>query len=214
MQILEIYQQYNILPFLQTHMLRVAAVADLICRNFDLPVDQQSITTTCLLHDMGNIIKFDLGLYPEQVSGEGQDYWEKIKAGYIERYGEDEHQATYAIARELKVRLKVRQLLEAMGFSKSEKNSKSSDHEVKICAYADNRVSPYGIVSLEERLADGRKRYEANRHRKSEQDYFDKMSSFSREIEKQVFTKCRITPEEITDAVAAPVISELQDFSI
>ena len=34
-KILDIYDEYKIMPNLQEHMLRVAAVASLICDNFD-----------------------------------------------------------------------------------------------------------------------------------------------------------------------------------
>ena len=55
-KISEIYAEYKIMPNLQMHMYRVAAVASLIYDNFNEPLNKEEIITACLLHDMGNII--------------------------------------------------------------------------------------------------------------------------------------------------------------
>src|SRR3989344_2472976 len=102
MKITEIYEKYKIPPNLQLHQLRVAGVASIICDNFDKPLDKGSIITTCLLHDMGNILKFNFDIFPEEFYGkQGRAYWEKVKQEFKEKYGEDEHKATHAIAEEL-----------------------------------------------------------------------------------------------------------------
>ena len=82
------------MPNLQEHMLRVAAVASLVCDNFNEPLPKDDIITACLLHDMGNIIKSDLQYFPEFIKPEGLDYWQKVKDEYIEKYSRDEHKAT------------------------------------------------------------------------------------------------------------------------
>ena len=74
MKISEIYQKYQIPPHLQLHMYRVSAVAWTICDNFDEELDKIKIVAADLLHDMGNIIKFDLKLFPEFLEPEGYDY--------------------------------------------------------------------------------------------------------------------------------------------
>ncbi len=62
-KISEIYEEYKIMPNLREHQLRVAAVAAQICDNFNKPLNKKEIITACLLHDMGNIIKFKLELF-------------------------------------------------------------------------------------------------------------------------------------------------------
>jgi len=55
----EIYTAYTVLPSLQLHMLRVAAVAKVICDNWIWEdFDKEATMTSCFLHDMGNILKF------------------------------------------------------------------------------------------------------------------------------------------------------------
>lgn len=61
----QIYDRYQVLPALQLHMLRVAAVAQLICSSHHRALPTDHIISCCLLHDIGNILKFDLTYYPE-----------------------------------------------------------------------------------------------------------------------------------------------------
>src|SRR5690242_14147552 len=103
MGIADIYLQYKILPFLQLHQLRVAAVAVQICRSLSVEVDTNSATVASLLHDMGNILKFDFQAYPSAFEPEGISYWKRVQDEYRAKYGNDEHDATLTIARELGV---------------------------------------------------------------------------------------------------------------
>ena len=48
------------MPNLAMHQLRVAGVAMQICESLDTNIDTNSVVKACLLHDMGNIIKFNL----------------------------------------------------------------------------------------------------------------------------------------------------------
>ncbi len=57
--IIQIYSQYKIMPTLQQHQLRVAGVAKQICDSISEPIDKEVVVDVCLVHDMGNIIKFD-----------------------------------------------------------------------------------------------------------------------------------------------------------
>jgi len=50
------------MPQLDEHQLTVAAVADFICAHFNGNINRNNIVKACLLHDMGNIIKFDLSI--------------------------------------------------------------------------------------------------------------------------------------------------------
>lgn len=61
MKIAEIYQKYKVPPNLQEHMLRVAAMAEIIANSWpNNSLDREILLLACLTHDMGNILKFDL----------------------------------------------------------------------------------------------------------------------------------------------------------
>lgn len=214
MKIQEIYEKYKIMPQLQTHQLRVAAVGRLIVENFRKDIDVDAIVTACLIHDMGNIIKFNLKLFPEYNEPEGYDYWKSIQDEFISKYGNDEHEATILIAKEIGVSKKVQHLIESIGFSKSVQNSSHDDYEVKIVAYADYRVGINGILSLEERLSEGRKRF-ANRQNKTEEDQkkiseFDTLAKAAKRIEDQIFKLCEISSGDINDSSVEKIIPTLE----
>jgi len=209
----EIYQEYKIMPSLQEHMLRVAAVASLICDNFDEPFPKKEIITACLLHDMGNIIKSDLVTFPEFLEPEGLDYWQKVKNEYVERYDPDEHVAVIIIAKKIGVSELVLNLINSIGFRKIINNvSSGTDFMTKISAYSDMRVGPYGAISLPDRLTDLAKRY-ASKSLLDSEEIKEIHKSFY-EMEKQIFTKCKIKPEDINDETIKPFISSLRNFVI
>ena len=76
----EVYSEYKIMPTLQLHQLRVAAVARLVCDHLTHPINTRDVILACLFHDMGNIIKSNLNHFPEFCEPEGTAYWEKVKA--------------------------------------------------------------------------------------------------------------------------------------
>ncbi len=206
----EIYQEHKLMPNLKEHMYRVAAVASIICDNFKENLDKEKIIEACLLHDMGNIIKFDLNYFPEFTKPEGVEYWSDIQKEYKERYGNDEHHATIAISKELNVSQRVLGLIDDFGFRKACERVQGTDIEAKICFYSDMRVGPFSVFSIEERFIDGEKRYSHRKFRIEEQEYRECI----REVERQIFAKSKIKPEDITNEQVDMITKELKGFVI
>ncbi len=203
--IAEIYTDYYIMPQLQIHMYRVAAVANLICENFQINIDRRSIISTCLLHDMGNIIKFDLTKFPEFNEPQGIEYWQMVKQNFIDKYGTDEHVATTEIALEVGASLRALELTNAIGFLKSVSVYESNEMEKMICLYADMRVAPSGIVSLKDRLDDFDSRYAATSKVKTKKELEDiRLALYS--IEEKIFAYCNIKSNEITSIACEPML--------
>jgi len=211
MSIEDVYKKYKIMPNLQEHMLRVAAVASIICDNFDEPLPKEDIIAACLLHDMGNILKFKLEHFPEFNKPEGMEYWRGIQEEYKNKYGESEHKASIEIAKDLKVSEKIISLITSISFLGAPDTAAGDNFGDKIVEYGDSRVTPFGIVSLEERIADLRKRYA---HRGEDTPERRAYEEAARQIEKQIFAKCKIKPEDITDESVAHIITELKKFVI
>ncbi|MBI2004282.1 HD domain-containing protein [Candidatus Pacearchaeota archaeon] len=206
----KIYKKYKIMPNLRAHMYRVAAVASVISDNFPEKLDKNLIITACLLHDMGNIIKFNLDNFPEFLKPNGREYWNEIRKKYIEKYGNNEHEATIKIAKELNAEEKVINLLKSFIFSKSCDVGKGNDWHEKICFYSDVRVSPYEVVSIEERFIDGEKRYPNLASKEKSEKYKECI----RNLEKQIFEKLKINPKQITNEKIKNEINKLQDFKL
>lgn len=196
--ITDIYTEYQVMPQLQEHQLRVAAVAKQVCESSQRKVHTQHVITACLVHDIANIIKFDLKLFPEFLQPQGYDYWEGVRQAYIDTYGPDEHRASLKIAADLGLRVPVMDLVSKIGFPYISEVAESGDLEQKICCYADQRVAPYGVATIEQRLADGRKRY-ANRTDHKLNLNFEQVAQDLAALEKQVLKATNLLATDITD---------------
>lgn len=202
------------MPTLQLHQLRVAAVGQILCDSIPDFKDTKEVVTTCLLHDMGNIIKFDLNYFPEFLKPEGLEYWQKVKDEYIQKYGNDEHHATQDIIAELVGSGKIREYADQVGFSKLQETKDETSLAKKICAYSDMRVGPHGVILIEERVTDGRKRYEGRKDKTVGSDKYEVLVNALKEVEKQIFGTVTIKPEDITDELVNEKIAELRSFVI
>lgn len=212
-KIRDIYEEYKIMPNLQMHQLRVAGVVSQLCDSLNLEVTKETLIITCLLHDMGNIIKSRLDYFPEFIQPEGLDYWQNVKYEFIQKYGDDEHEATVQIIKELGLSERVVSLAGENRFSYMCKHSEAEDLMQKLIHYADGRVGPHGILSYDERMNDANKRYK-NHKLSVEEEERDRLVNCGRDIEKYIFSHSTIKPEDINDESIAPMIEELKNFEI
>ncbi|MFA7309634.1 MAG: HD domain-containing protein [Candidatus Paceibacterota bacterium] len=212
----EIYDAYRIMPGLQLHQLRVAAVAKTICDSFDQTLDSGSVVLACLFHDMGNILKADLTLFPKLLAPQGIDYWQGIQKEYAAKYGPSEHAATSEIVREIGISGKSISLIEGIGFSKMFRILEDDSHyELKIVEYGDCRVAPYGVVSIAERFDEGGKRY-THRHPSSDaaREHYLALAASGYGIERQIFAHASIRPEDITEGSVQSLIPALREYKV
>lgn len=210
-----VYEEYQIMPNLREHMLRVAGVATLICDAIDCEIDRGKLILGALLHDMGNIIKFNLNYFPEFLEPEGYEYWAQIQEGYFEKYGRDEHHATTEIMKELNVRSDITIMVSEMVFGALCEHQKSNNLELKILHYADMRVGPFGVLSYEDRMEDVRKRYANVPHdefTRTFQSEREKLLACGKDIETEIFSMCSINPVDINDERVNGIIPELKSF--
>lgn len=212
-KITEIYKQYDITALLALHQMRVASVADMICGSLSIPVDKQNIIKACILHDMGNIVKFDFNNLTEHNEQEGVERLKSIQRDFILKYGNNDHLANLAIAKELDMPERVCDLINHLDSKLIKEIIETDDFGKKICIYSDSRVSPHGIVSVEHRSLEAVERYKNHSHTFSEEDrvYFvEKMS----EIEKQIFSYSNIKPEDINDDSIAVYLEKNKNFEM
>lgn len=214
MTILDIYQKYQIMPTLQQHQLRVAAVASILTDH--ITIDTKNVITACLLHDMGNILKFDLDKpwFPDFLEPEGPAYWINVQKTFQNKYGDNEHQASITIAQEVGANQRVIELIDCVSFSQAEKNVTTTDFGKKICEYSDMRVTPHGVTSLETRLKDLQKRYAPIRNSEKDKQRRTRFSQLSQQIEEQLFQEIELLPQQITDTSIQPIVPQLKQFSL
>lgn len=99
------------------------------------------------------------------------------------------------------------------GFGNVMTSEASKTYEIKILTYSGMRVAPFGVTSLEDRLEDGRKRF-IEQNGESSSLEFDRGSLVIREIEKQVFAQCSISPLEINDTSVGGLVDSLRNFEV
>ena len=196
-------------------MLKVSSVVKLIASNFDKELQVDEMLTATLLHDMGKIVKFKLGLIPNSLEPQGIEYWKKVQTSFREKYGSDEERATQNLLDELGMSKRIKDLVANIGFMEAKNTFEVGDIEMMICCYADQRVSPFGISTLEYRIEEGRVHYRMN-NKVSWNDTleWEGFAKYTYKIEEQIFKHCKIKSEEITDKVVAPIIEELKSFKI
>ena len=213
----DIYSKYKIPPNLQLHMYRVTAIGEYIADHLqaDVKVDKDLITKVNLLHDMGNIVKFDFDMYAVMgMSAEDVPYWKNVQTEFIEKYGKDEDIATDAIIEELEVEKKVLNILGQHGLLKVRYALENNDFDLKIIRISDSRISPHGVVTLSHRWSDIRRRYANKNHKLNNIAETNERESIEHEIENQIQKKCTIDVQKITDADIEPYIETLHDYEI
>ncbi|MCF7834006.1 MAG: hypothetical protein K9L98_01370 [Candidatus Pacebacteria bacterium] len=212
-RISDLYKKYKIMPNLELHMLRVASVAKIICANLIDPLskeDEDNIVKSLLLHDFGNIVKADFSVFPKEFyDPEGIDFWRDVQQQFVQKYGENDHEANKKIAEEMEVSKKVIDFIDVLEFSSLCRNLESGSLPIQILVYSDLRVGPYGVLSYEERMDEANKRYQH-----PEQEERQKLVSCGKKIEEIVFKNSKIKPNDINDQSILPVLEELKEFVI
>ncbi len=215
MTIWDAYETYRIMPNLRLHQLRVAALARTLAIARHAAFEH--VTVAALLHDMGNIMKSDFTQFPPDFYGDKDiSYWHGVQDDCAKRFGSDEYTATAAIARDIGVSDDIVHLMGAMGFSKAEAIFNDGPLELQILEYADQRVAPYGIVSLDERLKEGHARYRSRaRADYSDNDReFEKNSALLTRLEQTLFEGLLITPQMLSEASLKDTIEALRSYDI
>lgn len=116
----EVYKQFGTPTNLQWHML---SVTSLICEVRDHwtgeKIDWNDLITAGLLHDLGNVIKFNLDRFPNLLGDELPriDFWRQEQARLIEKYGNDDHEATGKMLDELGVEARIKDIIQTKSFS-------------------------------------------------------------------------------------------------
>jgi len=215
MEITQIYTRFRIPKNLQLHHFRVAAVGKYLCDHWDSAIDKKSVIETLLLHDLGNLLKFDLnrGIMLLDQSERDLNYWKKIQQDMKSQYGDDEHVATYKMAQEIVASPRVLDILSRMGSSNLEKTIQSSDTEVKICSYADMRVSPDGFVTVEERFADILRRYAHRNHVLADEQKTLFKKELCLQLEKQIQANCDTDVVVFSEKEAQEILKTLRNYS-
>lgn len=212
----DIYEHYHVPPNLALHMYRVAALGAYLAESLTDPmkVRRDFLITGCLLHDIGNIVKFDMGHVHDAFIQDHIEYYKQVQKEVFNRYGSDENMATVHIAQEVIKDKELLSLLGMTGLAKIQFAHETDDMTVKLFRYADERISPDGVVTVEERYDDIAKRYAGRDHPLNNAQYLKQRKKLVKEIEEQIQSQCTIDLQKVSDIDIEQYIEMLHDYKI
>ncbi len=189
-------------------MLTVAKVACSIREHWEGEgVDWDFVEKSALLHDIGNIVKFKFDLNSELMGEEAAniEYWRGVQKEIIGKYGADDHLASGNMLKEIGVKGELWNVIQNKSFGNVVEVSKGDDWYAKILLYADMRVMPFGVATLEERMEDVRARMPQYTSRPD----FEDMLNATREIEQQIVSNLDLSVDKIKWGVVEKEDSKL-----
>lgn len=198
MKIFEIYEKFKIPLNLQEHMFRVARLCLYINDHWTgKALNNDLIVKGALLHDLGNIVKFNLEKHPKLLDKDHPniEYWKNVQKKTIKKYGPDDHKVTRKMLEEINISKKLKDIISTKRFGNSPKTEKSKDWELKILYYADLRSGPFGILPLKERLDEALPRLEKYKNLANLNNFIKACE----DIEKQIQVNLDIKVSEITE---------------
>lgn len=197
-------------------MLKAAAVGKIVIDNLDINVDTNAILQALLLHDMGNIIKFDLENFSSLLGNQLSqiEKWKKIQKEFILKYGNNEHIATCIIAKEIGVSLPIYSLIKDHNNANAKQAAEKNDFNLKICFYGDLRVGPFGVLSINKRFEELLVRYKNRNHPIANIAKTEENRKYTLEIEKQIQKHSNILLSTITNEKIESIVKELKTYVI
>jgi hypothetical protein len=160
----EIYAKYQLPEILQKHLYRVTSLMAVVLDHWCGPeLNQPLLIQTMLLHDLGNLVKFDLSDEApfHLMSARERSFYQELQAQWHLKYGKDADSATCQLIRELGLKNAeaIIQLIQGHQADKLAETAAGEDWPQKLVDYTDFRVGPQGLVSLTQRFSDLTARY-------------------------------------------------------
>ena len=206
MKIKDVYSKYFQPPMLVTHQLRVASVGYLILNS--LGIKDEEVVKALLFHDLGNIVRIKFGLFADEDYKElGVSFYKSKQEEVIQKYGNVDHDVTVKMLKEIGLNQRIVELVELIKWENIASAIDSDDIILKIINYSDMRVGPMGILSAIERID------EVNKRKQNWIEYTT-IRKLVVELENQIFSKSKITPESIDNDIVNKTIVILENWDL
>ena len=139
----------------------------------------------------------------------------RIRKEYIDKYGRDSHKINLIIAKEEGLKDYEIEIIDKKSSKRTEETLNLERYDVKILLYSDQRVAPYGVTSLKERLEEVKKRYRNILSSVwSNEEQANNLINCFLGIEKQIIEHCSISPKDINDESIKKYIEKLKEYEI
>jgi len=193
--------EYHVPPHIVNHSKAVAKLAVFLAQRLNengAAVDVTLLEGACLLHDLLRVLDFkesDFNLFEQNLPQQEKAKWQRLRSKYKSITHED---AAYDILREqypvLALAIKRHRYM-----ALPDENEKPDTWEEKLLYYADKRVMHDTIVPLKERLAEGHKRNVLSHGSEAKSKInIAKVDPLTYEMEKEIFDKIGLDPDEVT----------------
>ena len=198
---LALLAEYHVPVHIVSHSKAVAKLAVFLANRLNengASIDVTLLDRACLLHDLLRVHDFkesDFNRFEQNLPEEEKAKWQQMRAKYKAISHED---AAYDILKEkypaLALTIKRHRYMALL----DEKDRPDTWEEI-LLYYADKRVMHEKIVSLKERLAEGHKR-NVFLHGTEAQSKINtgKVDPMIEEMEKEIFEKIGLDPDEVT----------------
>jgi hypothetical protein len=209
MLIRDLYDRYTIMPQLVTHQLRVGGIVRIITADWSDQDMARECVTTALVHDLGNIVKFDLVNHNAALLGklDNAHYWRAIQKDQRERYGSDAHTATCAMLQDAGLSLYhdyIQEECHLFDTIDTLSDYSTFSHPATLTLYADSRVTTERVATLEERIVDLETRYGKRRN--------DRV--WAHRLEEYVQGMSTVLVSQIVESDVAALFDELLSYNI
>ncbi len=228
-----IYYHYPVPINLQAHMLRTAALAQTIFAHWTGPnLNQHFITSALLLHDIGNLVKFELDTpnsknmlksnsflavpAENKKVGDQKDlnYWKKEQQKMIDVYGQNADIANLRIVEEIGTSQEIVALLHHHSFEHLPRIIYKNNWAKKIVLYCDLRITPTGLATVTERLLDLKRRYQDRNQDWQNKNLFQTRLQNSLLLENQLDQHTTISLDQIKPVKIEEILEQLMNYEI
>ncbi len=202
----QVFARFPLPINLREHLVRVAAVADTICKHWTgPPLNRDLVVAACLLHDIGNIMKMDF-TSPWQRELMKDDYdqipqYQAFQDRARAHYGNSPDDVRAGLLKQAAIEPEVQTFIAASEGVFMPRMQAENEYAAMVYLYANNRVLPMRVGTLGERIADAKERYPGyyDTPERKAIDYEQRLW----EIETALQAHCSIPLNSITDSTIA-----------
>lgn len=212
-----VYSKYRVPLLTRKHMYRCAALASYICDHWkgDLgKINKNNLIIALLLHDVANIVKIDFKATYDELERNSIHYWLSVKDLMEKDYGKDDHEAVALICEEIGISKDIIELIRQKEFRKNRETYESRNFTRMVAAYCDQRISPNGLMSLEDRLKDARVRREGDKSASVNQEDYEEMKAYILKVEREIQKNVDIDLSEINDTEIEKYIVNMREINL
>jgi hypothetical protein len=190
-------------------MLRVAAISKIILGDWTGPeLNKKAVTVACAMHDIAKPINFVITNQTQyNMSKEDVDNLPRLQTLIKEKYGTEEYDAAFKMCKDVGIEDKSCQIILVLDWSNIPFSIKKHNYESMVSIYSDMRIGPKGVLSLQGRIDDLKRRAYTN-------DDYDSYLKSGKILEKEMKKNVSLDLDKISDQDLNSYFAELLNMEV